>query len=40
MGQTVFPGAHLAGVLLAVGDLREAEGIVRAGLAAQRPSQR
>ena len=34
LGQTVFPAAHLAGVLLAVGDLCEAEGIVRAGLAA------
>ena len=31
---TVFPAAVLAGALLGVGDLSEAEGIVRAGLAA------
>ena len=37
LGQPVFPAAHLAGVLLAVGDLCEAEGIVRAGLAASGP---
>ena len=32
--RTVFPAVLLASALLAVGDLREAEGIVRAGLAA------
>ena len=34
LGQTVYPATWLAFVLLAVGDLSEAEGLVRAGLAA------
>jgi DNA-binding CsgD family transcriptional regulator/tetratricopeptide (TPR) repeat protein len=37
LGVTVFPAAHLAVVLLAVGDLNQAEGVVRTGLAASGP---